>query len=75
MMSLHGKVIMEKQRLFYLSRNICYSCNAVSFSAQVSWGLIFGRGSHIVWPPHRWGRLDSELLPGQRARVVQEQCS
>lgn len=37
---------------------------------QVSQGLIFGRGTHIVWPPQRWRRLESTLLPQQRARVL-----
>ena len=36
---------------------------------QVSRGLILGRGTHIIWPLHRWRRLDSTLLPQQRDRV------
>ena len=45
------------------------SFNFLPKPPKVSKGLIFGRGSHIVWPPQRWRRLNSDLLPQQRARV------
>ncbi|GBN59092.1 hypothetical protein AVEN_125307-1 [Araneus ventricosus] len=33
---------------------------------DVSTGLIFAKASHIVWPPSRWQKLDSEMTQTDR---------
>ena len=37
-------------------------------SYQISQGLVMGKATHIVWPPHRWGHLEATLSPDQIAR-------
>ena len=35
-------------------------------SLQISVGLIKGKASHIIWPPHRWQRLKAKEVDNDR---------
>lgn len=37
------------------------SVDSDSNYGPVSKGLIFGKATHIIWPPERWGRLESAI--------------
>lgn len=40
---------------------------------QVSLGLVHGRASHIIWPPHRWQRITPSLPGGCAPLLHQDQ--
>lgn len=39
-----------------------HSLDSNSFG-PVSKGLLHGRASHIIWPPHRWQKIEASLPP------------
>lgn len=42
----------------------------LSSAAQIPMGLLCGRVTHVLWPPSRWGRIQTTLEPaGGSARV------
>ncbi|XP_048841692.1 mitochondrial inner membrane protease subunit 2 isoform X2 [Brienomyrus brachyistius] len=45
-----------------------HSLDSNSFG-PVSLGLVHGRASHIIWPPHRWQRI-TPSLPGGRVPLL-----
>lgn len=41
-----------------------------NFYGPVSEGLVLGLVTHILWPPHRWQKVNSELTSEQAGRVL-----
>ncbi|XP_023319568.1 mitochondrial inner membrane protease subunit 2 isoform X2 [Eurytemora carolleeae] len=45
-----------------------------NYYGPISKGLIFGVASHVIWPSHKWRKLESGLTPSLLSRVeLQEQ--
>ncbi|XP_020774810.1 mitochondrial inner membrane protease subunit 2 isoform X1 [Boleophthalmus pectinirostris] len=48
-----------------------HSLDSNSFG-PVSVGLLHGRASHIIWPPHRWQRISPALPPNRGPLDINE---
>uniref|UniRef100_A0A3B3ZBI0 Mitochondrial inner membrane protease subunit 2 n=1 Tax=Periophthalmus magnuspinnatus TaxID=409849 RepID=A0A3B3ZBI0_9GOBI len=48
-----------------------HSLDSNSFG-PVSVGLLHGRASHIIWPPHRWQRISPALPPNRGPLEINE---
>lgn len=48
-------------------------CVFCVFCSQVSVGLLHGRASHIIWPPHRWQQIKPSLPANRGPLDTQEE--
>lgn len=46
---------------------VCVYCEY--YVIQISEGLVEGIVSHVVWPPHRWRKVEHNLLASQIERT------
>lgn len=47
------------------------SVDSNSAYGPISRGLIFGKATHVIWPPEQWRRLDPEV-PETPGRLVED---
>lgn len=58
-------VFIPKGHCWVEGENRSRSLDSNSFGA-ISMGLIQGKASHIVWPPHRWQKLEPKEIDSDR---------
>lgn len=62
----------KSSRALYFSHTDLFALPNNIFWLQVSLGLLHARATHILWPPHRWQKLQP-MLPPERKPLHREQ--
>ena len=64
-------VAIDKGKCWVEGDNRRNSVDSYSNYGPISKGLIFGKATHIIWPPEQWRRLEP-ALPNIEGRTVEK---
>lgn len=65
------QVVVGKGACWVEGDNRENSIDSNSAYGPISQGLIFGKATHVIWPPEEWKRLEPKL-PKSRNRTVEK---